>query len=801
MKNVTSQSFLQKVAKIEKLPKTVSESIPFRGILKNGVIETLPGTYTKTYRLDDINFLSASAEEEQSICKFFQSLINSIDQQANFQFTIFNHTVDKKKTLQQVRFLPQKDSLNKYRSEMNKIVVSALQDGEESVERDKYITISVKDVNEEHALHTLDKVEIQLNNALRYLSGEPKPLTAFERLSLLHDIYNQDDTYKLSPNLFNNDDGEFSLDALKKTGLSVKDVIGPSGMSFGVNHFMLGDTWAATLYLDHVPSQLTTDFLTNLADIQAPMLVSTTTERIASAKAVKLIRSKLASIDAKAANINKEHLKEGYMGELPIELQNAQENVREVMQEITTNDQELFLTTLTVTVFAPTKEKLNNVVALLENVADSKHAPLKVLIQQQEFAFNTSLPLCRNDLYTDILFTTESECALIPFSSKEMNMPNSTYYGVNRISKNIIMYDLKSGSNYNALIFGGPGSGKSVAAKIKMVQERLRDPKSQTIVIDPQGEYGLPAKALNGQEIKISVGNKNNRASLNPFDINMDDDEMDPVAAKVEYLISLFNIIRGEDAPRLSPVETTILDKSIKRVYAPYVEYLEREGKSYDPSRCPTLTDLYEDLKLLGRDSVEARNLSDELYSYTHGSFDVFANRTNFETNARFIVYNTKGLGSGLLNLGLYVCLSDILNRVIQNNKKGIFTYIYIDEFHMLLQSPDATKYVTRIWKTVRKWGGAPTGIMQNTNDLLLDDTADGVFNNTPFMLIMYSSKEDRDNLQVHLGLSDAQMEFVSKPEPGCGLIYNGKFALPFKMIIPKDTELFKLIDTNPNNR
>lgn len=801
MKNINANSFLYKVAKIEKIPKNVSDSIPFTGILKNGIIETIPGTYTKTYKLSDIDFLDASEEDEQHICEAFQEFISSIDQRANFQFTIFNYKSDKKETLKQVRFLPQKDSLNKYRSEMNNIILGALQNGEESISRDKYITVSIKDVDVDHAVQTLNKIDIQINNGLRTMCGEPAALSSTERLKLLHSIYNQDYNYKLSSDIF--EDPEFNLNSVFKNGLSVKDIIGPSSMDFNnPNYFMLGETYASTLYLDHIPGKLTTKFLADFYDIQYPMLVSTTTERIAADKALKLVKSKLSAIEAKSAEITSRNAKDGILTDAPVELQNAQNSAREIMQNITVEDQELFLTTLTITVFAPTKEKLLNVIALVENVADSKHAPIKVLPQQQEFAFNTSLPLCRNDLYTDILFTTESECALLPFSSRDIYMPNSIYYGINRLSKNIIMYDRKTGNNYNGLIFGSPGSGKSFIAKVEMIENRLRDPNAQVIIIDPQGEYAPLARNLKGQEVKLSVNNKFSKAHINPLDIDLGDDdaEVDAVSAKIDYLLSFFNIIRGEDGLKLSPSETTILDKSIKRIYAPYIDYLEREGKTCDVSRCPTLTDLYEDLKLLGRDNDDAKSLSEELYSYTHGSFNCFAERTNFETSAKFVIYNTKALGSGLLNLGLYVCLSDIMNRIIQNHKKGIFTYVYIDEFHMLLQSPDATKFVTRIWKTVRKWGGIPTGIMQNTNDLILDETADGIFNNTSFMLIMYSSKEDRDNLQVNLGLSDTQISFVSKPEPGCGLLYNGKFASPFKLIIPKDSEIFELIDTNPNN-
>ena len=38
------------------IPKTVQQSIPYIRVYENGIIETEKGRYSKSYKLDDVNF-------------------------------------------------------------------------------------------------------------------------------------------------------------------------------------------------------------------------------------------------------------------------------------------------------------------------------------------------------------------------------------------------------------------------------------------------------------------------------------------------------------------------------------------------------------------------------------------------------------------------------------------------------------------------------------------------------------------------------------------------------------------------
>jgi type IV secretory pathway VirB4 component len=793
---VTGATLLQRIAKIDHLPKTTQESIPLRGFMNNGIIETYPGTFTETFELEDVNFSIAPEEDQRTIYKNFMDLLNSFSESTKWQFTIFNHQIDKRQTIRQIRIAPQSDGLNGFRQEMNGILLNSLKKGNNSIKHEKYLTISIEDPSAEHAALSLRKLGQETARKIRKISkDEVHILTTQERMKLLYDIYNQDYDYRMATGVFNGEE-KFDLSFIEKMGLSVKDVIGPSGLDFSKGtSFMVNDMYAQAMYLEHVPSFLTTAFLQDLSELQSNLLISITSEALAMDHAIKMVRSQLANIEGQAAAIQKRNGEGGVMAPLPPDLERAQQNARDLMNDIMSRDQRLFFLTVTLVVFAHSKEQLDENVNLVKSVAGKHMAPIKPMAYQQEFCFNTALPLCRNDVYVERLYTTEQAAVFIPYNSQEIMQKNAIFYGLNSTTKNMILYDRLTGANYNGLIFGYSGSGKSFTAKAEMISVLLSKPDSQVFVVDPQGEYYPLTDAFHGQHIMLSPQYKN---YINPLDLDIsenEDSEADPITMKSDFVISLFGIIIGRGR-ELSPIHTAILDKCTRKIYAPYLEMLRRDHKTSDPDQAPTLSDLFQELNMMKDEKAEAGQLADALYQYAVGSFSTFAHRTNVETNARFVVYDTKALGSGMKELGLHICIQDIWNRMVVNSKRNIYTWFYIDEFHVLLESEGTTLFLKRIWKMARKWKGVPTGIMQNTEDLLRSPDTRAIINNTSMVIMLKEPLMDRQNLAEFFNLSPAQLDYITDSDPGHGLIYNGKVTVPFEYDFPKNTELYKVMTT-----
>ncbi|MBO4847211.1 MAG: DUF87 domain-containing protein [Lachnospiraceae bacterium] len=791
---------LKKVAKIDRLPKNVRQSIPFQGIMSNGIIETTPGTFTKTYMLQDINFTIAPDDEQLVIFQHFIDMLNSFNENVQWEITTFKHEIEKKRTIQEIRLLPQKDGLNKYRQEMNGMLLDNLKKGNNSAKKDKMITISIHDSDAKHAAMQFNNIDTLISQKIRRITGyDTTPMTSQDRIKLLYNIYNQDSDYRLATSIYDNKE-VFNLPYLEKCGLSIKDLVGPSSMDFSPggrkDMFMLGDTYAQALYLERIPSYLNTNFMADLEDISANMLISSYFETIDAASAGKLVKEQLAAIEANVASVSKRNAESGYFGVLPPDLEKSQESVRSLMNDITSRDQNIFYVTFIIVAFARTKEELLETVKLIKDTADKHMCAIKPMKFQQEFAFNTALPLCRNDVFVDRLYTTESAGIFIPFNSQEIMQKNAIFYGLNQVSKSMILYDRTTGDNYNGLIFGYSGSGKSFAAKNEMVSVLLSKPNAQVFVIDPQGEYRRLVTALHGEEIYLSPGSS---SYINPLDLDIStdkEDEIDPITMKSDFIISLFSIIVGKNRS-LSPIHTSLIDKCVRKIYRSYIDELAKTGMTCDITKCPTLSDLYQELDMLKNEHFEAGQLADILAQYAVGSFDTFAHRTNIETNSRFVVYNTKQLGHGMRELGLHICINDIWNRMIANSKRDVYTWFYIDEFHILLESEGSTLFLKRIWKMARKWFGVPTGIMQNTEDLLRNEDTRAIFNNTSFILMLKEPMMDRQNLQLLLNLSVSQLEYITESDKGCGLLYNGKVTIPFMNKFSKNTELYKAMTTS----
>ena len=155
-----------------------------------------------------------------------------------------------------------------------------------------------------------------------------------------------------------------------------------------------------------------------------------------------------------------------------------------------------------------------------------------------------------------------------------------------------------------------------------------------------------------------------------------------------------------------------------------------------------------------------------------------------------------KGLGFGE-SLVMLVMMESIQNRIVENGKRGKATWLYIDEFHVLLNSEYSAKYLQQLWKKVRKQGGLCTGITQNVVDLLQNYTATTMLANSEFVALLKQANTDSSKMAEVIGVSEAQLRFVTNTASGMGLIKCGSVVIPFDNQISKDTDLYRLYNTN----
>lgn len=399
----------------------------------------------------------------------------------------------------------------------------------------------------------------------------------------------------------------------------------------------------------------------------------------------------------------------------------------------------------------------------------------------------SSIPIGLNQIDIQRGLTTSATAIFVPFTTEELfQNGEALYYGINAISNNMIMADRKKLKNPNGLILGTPGSGKSFSAKREMTNAFLIT-KDDIIICDPEGEYSPLVQLLKGQVIRISP---NSDQYINPMDININySEDESPISLKADFILSLCELIVGSKTG-LEPVEKTIIDRCVRMIYRDYLE-------NPVPDNMPIMEDLYE--CILAQDEPEAKRIATALEIYVKGSLNVFNHRTNVDINNRLICFDIRELGKQLKKIGMLVVQDQVWNRVTINRAEHKSTRYYIDEFHLLLKDEQTAAYSVEIWKRFRKWGGIPTGITQNVKDLLASREIENIFENSDFIYMLNQAGGDRQILAKQLNISPHQLSFVTNSNEGEGLLFYGNTIIPFKDKFPKDTQLYRIMTTKPN--
>lgn len=797
-----------------KIPKSVQDSIPYIAVYKDGIIEVEPGVFSKSYYINDANFKVATDEEQDKMFLNYQGLLNTFGSDIGVQITINNKNIDKENLLNEILLKEKGDNLDEFRDEYNKMLLDKLEEGRNNLINEKYLTLTIKEKDIDKASSVFTRLDAEVSKNIKKITDIPStPIPIERRLEILHDIYNlgHEGTLLAEAEYKGEKITAFNLDSLKPMGLNTKDVIAPSGMSFKNKYFMMGDKFGRALFLQKLPNRLSTDFLADIIEIPCNMVTSVHYEPIDTGSARKLVSKQITNIREDVINAQKKAAKSGYSSDLiSPALQKAQMNAEELYDAVNSNNQKLFLMTLVIVHFADSLEELDNDTNAILDEANKYVCDLKCLMFQQEKGLNSAFPLGINKLSVKRLLPTDASSVFMPFTSQELADKNGMYYGLNSVSKNLLLFNRKLSKNGNGLILGAPGSGKSFASKREIINILLNT-DDEVFIIDPEREYttlALP-EYFNGEVIKMAVGTK---VYINPFDLDLDrgkkDDsgEEDPVTVKSDYICTLCEIMMGGHSI-ITPSQKSIIDRCVRKIYNPYLQHIGELNRikgeneptiTSAPDAAPTLQDFYN--LLLSQPEPEAQSIALALELYCQGSFDLFAHHTNVQTNNRFTVYDTKDLGTSMKELGLSVCLNDIWNRMIENSKKDKNTWIYIDEFHLLTKTQTSADYVMNIWKRARKWNGLPTGLTQNVGDLLRSPAAQAVILNSDFIMMLGQSAVDRDILGEMLKISPSQLSYITNSDPGQGLIYTGKTIIPFTDNFPKG-KLYAAMSTKAGER
>ena len=763
-----------------RLPKTAQQTIPYQEMCRDGICIIGDRYFTRQIQFYDVNYQLAQNEDKNLIFENYCDFLNYFDSSIKVQLSFLNQRADMEEYQKSIHIPEQADAFNGIRREYSGMLKGQLARGNNGLTKTKYITFGIEADSLKEAKPRLERIEADVLANFKVLGVRAHSLDGYERLAILHRMFHPADNQKF----------KFAWDAIWKTGLSSKDFIAPDSFTFkSGQYFQIGRTYGAVSFLQILAPELTDRMLADFLDLENSMVVTLHIQSIDQSAAIKNIKRKITDLDRMKIEEQKKAVRAGYdMDIIPSDLATFGSEAKTLLEDLQSRNERMFLVTMLVMNHAGTRQKLENNIFQAAGVAQKYNCALRRLDYQQEQGLMSSLPLGLNQISIQRGLTTSSTAIFVPFTTQELFMNGEAlYYGLNALSNNLIMADRKKLKNPNGLILGTPGSGKSFSAKREITNAFLITP-DDIAIIDPEQEYSPLVQRLGGQVIDISPASDQ---YINPMDLTLNYSEDDnPLTLKSDFILSLMELIVGGKSG-LEPVEKTVVDRCVHMVYRDYLQ-------DPRPEKMPVLGDLYELLRK--QPEQEAQRLATALEIYVTGSLNVFNHQTNVEIKSRIVCYVIKNLGKQLKKFGMQVVQDQVWGRVSENREAHKSTRLYIDEMHLLLREEQTAAYTVEIWKRFRKWGGIPTGITQNVKDLLASREIANIFENSDFIYMLNQAGGDRQILAKQLNISPHQLGYVTNSNAGEGLLFYGNVIIPFVDHFPKDTELYSIMTTRPED-
>lgn len=769
-----------------KISRTVADTIPYKKILDDDIWLLSDHTYSKVYAIDDINYNMGDEVQQSDMLENYCTFLNTLDDTIDCQISVWNSTINIKDYENKILVKQANDGYDDIRMEYNeKVLRENLSKGQNAIRKQIFITVTIKAPDNEVAQRKFHTIDLETKNSFdRVGNTNLRSLSNQERIELLKNVFVGADVTipKLSK-----EDIEKGLD---------KVYCAPDYFEFKSDYFMFGEFYAKCVFIKEYPSTANDNILNDLMASNIQMLVTTNVFAHDTAEARKLVQRQITAIETNMAQRESAAAKAGnFSSTMPVKIRNQIESYKALYDMLTVDDQKLFSVATIIMVMAKDFDELKTNMEVVASALKRNGCMYGEMKWQQEDGMCDVLPIgTQRKFEWHRSLPTESIGIFVPFNVKEVQQEGGIYYGLNKLSNNLISFKrIDSLINPAGFILGCPGSGKSFSAKREMVAVYLTDPRANIIIIDPEREYPSIVNMFGGTSIKISTGSKN---YVNPFDFDialLEDDDVDVIADKCQLITSFISIMNPNRS--LTPQEVSFIDRCVRLTYVKS-NYL----KTLDKADMPTLGD-FRDVMAAETENVDEKMKQDLLITlemYVDGSAKYFNNQTNIEADNRLISYDIKDLSGVLKTQAMLLVLDNVWNRLSANRDIGVPTWIYIDEIHVLFRDAYCLQFIRDLYKRARKYGGVLTGITQNVEDLLRDDDCRTMLSNSEYLMLLKQSPADSIKLQDTLHFTDSELFYVNNIGAGEGLmVLGGKDKIPFYDKFPTDTKLYRSMSTS----
>ena len=537
--------------------------------------------------------------------------------------------------------------------------------------------------------------------------------------------------------------------------LSIQDIIAPPSIKVTGANLQFGERIVKTFFIFSYPRYLSTAWFSPVINLDVPMDISFFAHPADTSEILKELRKKITAVQAEMM----ERQEKGLIRAPELEI--AYQNMEELRDGLQTAQEKMFNFGLYLTIYADKQEQIRDIENSLRSILEGRLIYIKPALYQQKKGFISTSPYNLDLLLAHTAMNTGPLSSCFPFISFDLSSNEGILHGINMHNNSLILFDRFKMENFNSVLFGKAGSGKSYAVKLEVLRSMMTG--IDGIIVDPENEYEFLADAVGGSFFNISLASPSH---INPFDLPFpreDENPEDVLRSNIINLVGLMRIMLGG----LTPEEDAIMDRALAETYAAKDITFES-----DPATWKERTPLMSDLESVLETMEGAESLVRRIRKFTKGTYASFFNQqSNVDMENKLVVFGIRDMEEELKQIAMFIIMRYIWKTITSELKKRI---LVVDEAWWMMQTEDGASFLYGTAKRARKYWLGVTTITQDVNDFMKSEYGQPIVANSSIQVLMKQSPATIDIVKETFNLTEEEKMRLLEAAVGEGLFFAG---------------------------
>jgi conjugal transfer ATP-binding protein TraC len=537
--------------------------------------------------------------------------------------------------------------------------------------------------------------------------------------------------------------------------IGIKDIIAPASIKITGANIQFGEKLARSFFIFSFPRYLNTGWFSPVVNLDVPMDISFFAHPADTNKILKELRKKITAVQAEMI----ERQQKGLIRSPELEI--AYRDMEALRDRLQTAQEKMFLLGLYITAYGDTEDELREIETTLRSILEGRLIYIKPALYQQKEGFVATSPYGLDTLLIHTPMNTGPLSSCFPFISFDLSSNEGILYGINMHNNSLVLFDRFSLENFNTVLFGKAGSGKSYSVKLEILRSLMLG--MDCIIVDPENEYQFLADAVGASFFNISLASPSH---INPFDLPVpreDESPEDVLRSNIINLVGLMRIMLGG----LTPEEDAIMDQALSETYA--AKDITHQS---DPSTWKENVPLMSDLESVLETMEGAESLVRRLRKFTTGTYASFFNQpSNISMQNKLVVFGIRDMEEELKQMAMFIIMRYIWKTVTSRLKKRI---LVVDEAWWLMQTEDGASFLYGMAKRARKYWLGVTTITQDVNDFMKSEYGQPIVANSSLQILMKQSSATIDTVEKIFNLTEEEKLRLLEASVGEGVFFAG---------------------------